>query len=62
VTEPARLAVSTARRVSPRPSLKSFIGAENLTTRLSEFDAQQSFRLSADDIAAVGRGAAKPGR
>jgi hypothetical protein len=48
--------------VSPRPSLKSFIGAENLTTRLSEFDAQQSFRLSADDIAAVGRGAAKPGR
>jgi hypothetical protein len=48
--------------VSPRPSLKRFIGAENLTTRLSEFDAQQSFCLSADDIAAVGRGADKPGR
>ena len=32
---------------------KRFIGAENLPTRLSEFDVQQSFCLSADDIAAV---------
>ena len=32
---------------------KRFIGAENLPTRLSEFDVQQSFSLSADDIAAV---------
>ena len=33
--------------------VKRFIGAENLPTRLSEFDLQQSFCLSADDIAAV---------
>ena len=32
---------------------KRFIGAENLPTRLSEFDVQQSFSLSKDDIAAV---------
>ena len=32
---------------------KRFIGAENLPTRLSEFDVRQSFCLSADDIAAV---------
>ena len=32
---------------------KRFIGAENLPTRLSEFDVQQSFCMSADDIAAV---------
>jgi hypothetical protein len=32
---------------------KRFIGAENLPTRLSEFDVQQSFCLSAEDIAAV---------
>ena len=32
---------------------KRFIGAENLPTRLSEFDVQQSFSLSTDDIAAV---------
>ena len=32
---------------------KRFIGAENLPTRLSEFDVQQAFCLSADDIAAV---------
>ena len=32
---------------------KRFIGAENLPTRLSEFDVQQSFCLSTDDIAAV---------
>jgi hypothetical protein len=32
---------------------KRFIGAENLPTRLSEFDIQQSFALSKDDIAAV---------
>jgi TnpA family transposase len=32
---------------------KRFIGVENLPTRLSEFDVQQSFCLSADDIAAV---------
>ena len=33
--------------------VKRFIGAENLPTRLSEFDLQQSFCLSADDIDAV---------
>jgi hypothetical protein len=33
---------------------KRFIGAENLPTRLSEFDVQQLFCLSADDIAARG--------
>lgn len=32
---------------------KRFIGAENLPTRLSEFDVQQSFSLSKDDITAV---------
>ena len=32
---------------------KRFIGAESLPTRLSEFDVQQSFCLSADDIASV---------
>ena len=32
---------------------KRFIGAENLPTRLSEFDVQQAFSLSKDDIAAV---------
>ena len=32
---------------------KRFIGAENLPTRLSEFDVQQSFCMSAEDIAAV---------
>ena len=32
---------------------KRFIGAENLPTRLSDFDVQQSFCMSADDIAAV---------
>ena len=32
---------------------KRFIGAENLPTKLSEFDVQQSFCLSADDIAAI---------
>ena len=32
---------------------KRFIGAETLPTRLSDFDVQQSFCLSADDIAAV---------
>jgi hypothetical protein len=32
---------------------KRFIGAENLPTRMSEFDAQQSFCMSADGIAAV---------
>lgn len=32
---------------------KRFIGAENLPTRLSEFEVRQSFCLSADDIAAV---------
>src|SRR5213592_854408 len=32
---------------------KRFIGVENLPTRLSEFDVQQSFCLSKDDIAAV---------
>jgi len=33
--------------------VKRFIGAENLPTRLSEFDVQQSFCMSAEDIAAV---------
>jgi hypothetical protein len=32
---------------------KRFIGAENLPTRLSEFDVQQSSCLSADEIIAV---------
>ena len=32
---------------------KRFIGAENLPTRLSEFDVQQSFGLSSEEIAAV---------
>lgn len=32
---------------------KRFIGAENLPTRLSEFDVRQSFSLSKDDITAV---------
>jgi len=32
---------------------KRFIGVENLPPRLSEFDVQQSFCLSKDDIAAV---------
>ena len=32
---------------------KRFIGAENLPTRLSEFDVQQSICPGADDIAAV---------
>ena len=32
---------------------KRFVGAENLPTRLSGFDVQQSFSLSKDDIAAV---------
>jgi len=32
---------------------KRFIGVENLPTRLSEFDVQQSFCLSKEDIAAV---------
>ena len=32
---------------------KRFIGAENLPTRLSDFDVQQSFCMSVDDIAAV---------
>ena len=30
-----------------------FIGVENLPTRLSEFDVQQAFCLSQDDIAAI---------
>ncbi|MEO7056911.1 MAG: Tn3 family transposase [Caldimonas sp.] len=32
---------------------KRFIGVENLPTRLSEFDVQQAFCLSQDDIAAI---------
>ena len=32
---------------------KRFIGVENLPTRLSEFDVQQAFCLSKDDIAAI---------
>lgn len=32
---------------------KRFIGAENLPTRLPEFDVQLSFCMSADDVAAV---------
>ena len=39
--------------MSPCPFAKRFIGAENLPPRLSEFDVQQSFCLSTDDIAAV---------
>ena len=35
------------------PFAKRFIGAENLPTMLSEFDVQQSFCLSTDDIVAV---------
>ena len=32
---------------------KRFIGAENLPSRLSDMDVQQSFCLSVDDVAAV---------
>lgn len=35
------------------PFAKRFIGAKNWPARLSEFDVQQSFCLSAGDIAAV---------